>query len=161
MGVDPKLGRFYCWYDYPTSVKPTSTQKWHRDNDDISFFKIFIALEKINENNGAHCFIKKTHNRGKLHKLKGYNSTKYNTFKVFEEDQLFKFISPELKTVANSNFGTTIFEDTSGIHRGIKPIKKSRLILSFEYFSRLSPHFVEFKIEDENSFEYFQIKALQ
>ena len=160
LGIYPKLGRFYAWYDYPYNSKSISTQLWHRDNDDIRFLKIFIALDKITKDNGAHSYIKKTHSDGAFHKIKGNSSTKFNTFKTFDQKELFNLVPMNLKEVAESNFGTTIFEDTSGIHCGLKPKKGERLMLTFEYFSRLSPHFVNYIIEDKKNLKDFEIDAL-
>lgn len=160
LGIYPKLGRFYAWYDYPNNTQSVSTQLWHRDNDDIKFLKIFVALDKITKDNGAHSYIKKTHSDGAFHKIKGNSSTKFNTFKTFDQNQIWNLVPIHLKEVAESNFGTTIFEDTSGIHCGLKPKKGNRLMLTFEYFSRLSPHFVNYIIEDRQNLKDYQIEAL-
>lgn len=139
LGIYPFLGRFYAWYDFPTSGNETSSQCWHKDSDDKKFFKIFIYLNEVDSSNGPFCYIKKTHQHKKNSNIKKYfKKTNHSTFDILEDNDVHNLYSRNDILECNGSLGTTIFADTSGYHRGKKLKNNKRIMLVFEYFSQSS-----------------------
>lgn len=167
LGIYPFLGRFYCWYDFPNHQyeQPVSTQCWHKDSDDIRFFKIFIYLNKIESDNGPFSFVKKTHlnnvDENKIRHLK--KTTKFNSFKTLSDQDILNLFPKENVTECIGDFSTTIFADTSGYHKGKTLEKNKRLMLVYEYFSETSNYYYELKLNNKirNSLNEKQLFAIQ
>ncbi len=165
LGIYPFLGRFYAWYDFPINENAVSSQCWHRDSDDRKFLKIFIYLNEVKNDNGPFCFIKNTHfkNNKNFSNESEKKTTKYSKFNILtDKDVKIKFAPEEVKECFG-NFGTTIFADTSGFHKGKSLENKKRIMLVFEYFSQTSSHSYKININEKMSqiFTKKQLLALK
>ena len=164
LGLFPFLGRFYSWHDFPTDDKEISTQKWHKDGDDEKFFKIFIYLTDTDKKSGPFSYIKNTHNNG-LNRNAGYDketNTHYANFKALNDNDAFNLFGEDVKE-CTGDFGTIIFADTSGYHKGKKPEENFRIMLVFEYFSQSSRYYYDLKLNEniEKRFNKKQLAAIQ
>ena len=133
LGALPILENINAWWSVP-SIKPDkqAAQFWHFDMDRPTWLKVFIYLTDCNIENGPHCFISGSHYKKVIpYKLR---SKGYSRLGDKEVKKLFKkkFIK---KFTAKS--GTILFEDTSGLHKGLHLKKGSRLILQLQYSSSL------------------------
>jgi len=164
LGLFPFLGRFYSWHDFPTDDKEISTQKWHKDGDDEKFFKIFIYLTDTNRQCGPFSYIKNTHNNGSNRNLGSTQeqNTDYANFKALNDTDAFNLFGEDVKQ-CTGDFGTIIFADTSGYHKGKKPEEEFRIMLVFEYFSQSSRYYYDLKLNDKlkNIFNKKQLAAIQ
>lgn len=104
--------------------KKEYAQYYHYDCNHKKFFKIFIYLSDVDHNSGPHCFVPFTHKKKKLIHISSIrlsdeiinNHYKKNGIEIFTGEQ-----------------GTIIFEDTFGLHKGLTPKNKSRVMLVLEY----------------------------
>ncbi len=151
LGIYPFLGRFYAWYDFPTNENTVSSQCWHKDGDDRKFLKIFIYLNEVKNDNGPFCFIQNTHSQNKKNFLSesGKKTTKYSKFNILTDIDVKKKFSSEKIKECFGDFGTTIFADTSGYHKGKSLENRNRIMLVFEYFSQTSMYSYDIKINEK------------
>tara|TARA_S200000501_G_scaffold104620_1_gene98038 strand:+ start:1410 stop:2381 length:972 start_codon:yes stop_codon:yes gene_type:complete len=104
------------------SEKYRNAQYFHWDNDFTKFFKMYIYLNDVTDNNGPHIYIPNTHkikkNENKLCRLYSDKNIKnnYNTFKTFL-----------------GSAGSTFFVDSYGIHKGLTPTNNYRLMLNIHF----------------------------
>jgi len=164
LGLYPFLGRFYAWYDFPVDDQPVSSQCWHKDGDDRKFIKIFIYLNEVNSENGPFCYIQNTHKiKNKIINNLDPKKTKYSSFNILEDKDAEKFYPKNDIKECFGNFGTTIFADTSGFHRGKALSKKNRIMLVYEYFSEVSEYTYDLEMNNnlKQKFNDFQLMALR
>lgn len=103
------------------------TSLWHRDRDGIKLVKIFIYLSDVNPDCGAHFFILGSHKKKPLRFVPQFRYRDKIIKKIFKNENIIEIFG---------NAGTCFIEDTSGFHRGSKPINDNkRSILSFTYFT--------------------------
>ena len=164
LGIYPFLGRFYAWYDFPTSEQPVSSQCWHKDGDDRKFIKIFIYLNDVNSENGPFCYIQNTHKiNNKMFSSEQKKKTKYSSFNILEDKDVSNIYPKKDVKECFGEFGTTIFADTSGFHKGKTLKKNSRVMLVYEYFSEVSNYTYDIDINEslKKKFNDYQLMALR
>jgi hypothetical protein len=113
-----------AWLSRATDHRQSvNAQNFHRDIDTIRWLKVFIYLTDVNELNGPHIFVPKSH--------KNNHYKKYA--RLTEADLLEKGLSPiEIYGEA----GTILVVDTFGIHRG-KPVVDNERLLAQVTFGTL------------------------
>ncbi len=105
--------------------KDDKTHKFHQDYDDIRFLKVFIYLNDVDENNGAHTYVKESINN-MIH-TPDYKATKRIDEKIINNKYGDKVINICGKK------GSIIFEDTYGFHKGSVLNTGHRFMLQFQY----------------------------
>ena len=139
LGTLPKITNLDYWLNIPTEIKkPTSSQLWHKDYEDLSLLKVFIYLEDVNEDSGPFSYVSTSHESGPNSNLfkrnypNGIVLSDSDVDKHFDKDKILKFKVPK---------GTIVFVDTSGIHRGGFCTKSNRFLFTFTYtsFAGISP----------------------
>jgi len=95
---------------------------YHRDVNDYKFIKLFIYLNDVEPENGAHSFIKGSHLSEKFTERRALNDAEVES--AFDESDILALAGKS---------GTGILEDTWGIHRSMPCIKGERLLLHFLY----------------------------
>ena len=117
-----------CYISNPFLInedqKKDNAQYYHYDLDYKRFLKIFLYLTDVNEESGPHIFIEGTH---KKKKIKHILSERISDIEIKEnyDDKLKKIILGEK--------GKVIFEDTFGLHKGLSPKNKSRIMIVIQY----------------------------
>ena len=100
--------------------------------DRPKWIKVFIYLKDVDLDNGPHCFISKSH----LDDGINYNIRKYGYSRI-QDSLIQKYYSEEdIKYIVGKK-GSLLFEDTRGLHKGLRVNKNSRLLLQFQYSSSL------------------------
>ena len=102
-------------------------EKFHRDVDDIDFIKFFMYMTDVDEESGPHVYIKGSHNKDRLTKIRRYEDDE--VYDVFGRENEVRFTGPA---------GTSILEKTYGFHRGYPAKSKPRLMFSVIYSLRES-----------------------
>ena len=132
--------------------KPRGPQNFHRDVDDVKTCTMFINLTDTKEDEGAHCYIRKTHT---IERLKSVFSDEKNkdlpkelnpwNRNVTPEDffslplngysfeKLYEHFFKEQAINLYGERGTVLVTDNYGIHRGIPSRTFDRLILWVSY----------------------------
>tara|TARA_B100000073_G_C23639711_1_gene536120 strand:+ start:105 stop:1076 length:972 start_codon:yes stop_codon:yes gene_type:complete len=102
--------------------KYRNAQYFHWDNDFTKFFKMYIYLNDVNNENGPHIYIPQTHkikkNDNKLCRLYSDLNIKNN----YQNSKTFV-----------GKAGSTFFVDSYGIHKGLTPINNFRLMLNIHF----------------------------
>ena len=130
-------------------------QKFHRDNDDYKFCKVFILLNDVEDlEDGPHLYIKNSHSQNEVSKyIDKLSITPEEKQKKLEQvfagapnhrydDELINQIFSQEKFAYHlGKKGTTIMENTWGIHKGVPPVRKHRFILQAQFSLQPSPMF--------------------
>ena len=102
--------------------KYRNAQYFHWDNDFTKFFKMYIYLNDVNDENGPHIYIPNTHkvkkNDNKLCRLYSDTNIKNN----YQHSKTFI-----------GKAGSTFFVDSYGIHKGLTPTNNYRLMLNIHF----------------------------
>ena len=130
LGMWPSLHSIGAWLNYPTDAAAASSQLWHHDPEDLKIIKTFIYLEDVTEENGPFTYIPGTHPFGR-HVVLG---AKYKRSGVADA-QLSGAFPPTTWRVCTGPANTMILADTVGYHRGGKPTRGTRLLVTFTYTS--------------------------
>jgi hypothetical protein len=111
-------------YEKDEQVK---TSFWHRDRDGIKLVKIFIYLTDVGPECGGHFFILGSHKKKPLKFAPQFRYRDKVVKKSFKNENIIEILG---------DAGTCFMEDTTGLHRGSKPVNgNTRSILSFTYFT--------------------------
>tara|TARA_B100001059_G_C17804807_1_gene568457 strand:- start:362 stop:1177 length:816 start_codon:yes stop_codon:yes gene_type:complete len=118
---------------YKKQASSEAAQLYHYDcNGRVKWLKIFIYLTDVDENNGPHYYIQKTHKIGSKPKeilSRGYVRVSDNEMKNIYPEKDFKIVTGKK--------GTTFVGDTLCWHKGKNLIKGKRLVLELNYTSSL------------------------
>ena len=127
----PRLHAIGAWLNFPTEDEAKEAQLWHRDPEDMKIIKVFIYLNDVGAENGPFCYIPKTHPFSSgagtvpLHKDR----------KRILDDEMISVLPKESWITCMGPANTMIIADTVGFHRGGKPTKGARLLITFTYTS--------------------------
>lgn len=116
--------------DFAKTASSDAAQLYHFDMDRIKWLKIFIYINDVNDENGPHCYIQKTHKIGAKPQTildRGYVRVNDEELKKYYPEQNFKV----LPGIAGSVFAG----DTTCWHKGKPLVNGNRLMLEFEYSS--------------------------
>lgn len=122
-----------AWWTFSTiEADEKAAQLWHFDMDRSKWLKVFIYLNDVNLDNGPHCFIKKSHlNKGIDFKIRK------NGYQRLDDSIIDSHYSKNNIEYIFGKKGTILFEDTRGLHKGLRVKKNSRLLLQFQFSSSL------------------------
>lgn len=128
LGCKPTLSSLGVRWSFSGAHGKTRTQDYHRDLDDWRFFKLFVYLTDVDEESGPYTYVRGSHKMPFGLTAKAYNPTKLEH--RYGVGKVTSVLGPR---------GTTFLADTLGIHCGVSPVKRSRLILQIQY--SLLPNF--------------------
>ncbi len=135
------------------SKEPDSNaaQLFHFDLERPKWLKFFIYLNDVDENNGPHFFVPKTHKNFGIKKVirnKGYSRI---------DDEIIKKFYSEIKTIKGKK-GTLLIEDTRGLHKG-SVVKENYRCIALLQFNNSNfggeHHNYKFKINGEKNLNFF------
>lgn len=128
LGCKPTLASVESWWTFGENNpggQASADDIFHRDVDDLRFVKLFAYLTDTGVDNGAHCYVLKSH-RSSLLTRRG---------PITDADVQGAFDSKDLMTVTGPA-GTAFLEETWGIHRPLMARQGRRLIFSAIYTVR-------------------------
>jgi len=131
LGMWPRLHAIYVWLNFPTLDEAKESQLWHRDSEDMRMVKAFIYLVDVDETTGPFSYIPRTQPFGEL------------SSRVPVAADMARITDVEMESVlprrhwlaCTGPAGTMILADPIGYHRGGKPTKGDRILVSFSYTS--------------------------
>jgi hypothetical protein len=147
------------WWDRPTHNAPIDTQLWHRDSDDVMNLKVFVYLNDVDLDGGPFCFIPRSQVLGDRASLMAKTTAEG---RVTDED-MASAVSRKEWRICPGSVGSVIFCDTTGYHKGLKPVKNHRLMLTIQYTSGVPRYPRPFSVKGnprEHSFSSAQLDAL-
>lgn len=125
-GFKPHIRYIGGWLDYPNDRKDAfSTQMHHRDPEDHYLIKTFFYLKDVAEENGTFCFVTKSHKDS-------WNS--YSKIVHTDEEIAKLYPNSEVKKLAGPA-GSLVLADPNGFHKGLKPQKGYRALITVYYCS--------------------------
>ena len=102
--------------------KYKNAQYFHWDNDFRKFLKLYIYLTDVDEFNGPHVFVEGTH------KKKNFN---HSLARLYGDEDIFNSYNSIKYFYGNK--GSLFFTDSYGIHKGMPPSKKHRIMLNIHF----------------------------
>lgn len=131
LGFLPRLHAISAWLNYPTDQPAKVSQLWHRDPEDLKIVKVFIYLVDVDENCGPFTYIPDTHPFGS----DTARALQYEKRKRVLDDEIGSDFPPQTWRTCTGPKNTMILADTVGYHRGGKPSKGQRILMTFTYAS--------------------------
>lgn len=125
LGAKPTISFMTAWWSLPARGEAEHAELYHRDYDDLRFVKLFLYLTDVDVESGPHAFVRGSHKQDKI-----LRRTR------FSEDDVAAQFPPEDCLQIEGRAGTNFLENTFGLHRGIPPVSKPRLIFQVLYSLR-------------------------
>lgn len=122
LGVKPIASYITAWWSLPARDGAQHAELFHRDVDDYDWVKFFLYLTDVDEDAGPHVYIAGSHRDERLTEVRRY--TDMEVYDTFGRDREVRFTGPA---------GTAFLERTYGVHRGVPPITKPRLVFQVLY----------------------------
>jgi hypothetical protein len=146
IGCKPTLDNIGCWWSYGGRSLAKGTQKFHRDFDSMSGFKVFFYLTNVGPEQGPHEYVRGSHVKQVL-----------GTGAGIPDELLWQHCDTADTLVITGRAGTSFLADTFGIHRGQLPAAGFRLMLCAQYNLNVSPHgpLQPFPAEGSDSFDTY------
>lgn len=146
LGCAPSLYSLNAFWTFPSSEsEKVGTQKMHRDVDDFKFCTCFVFLTGVRRGDGAHFYVKRTHDPDKLKEWVDQNNADsgIDRFENLDPDAFFhavlndtetaKRIAEELFASIKGPAGTAVLEDSWGLHHGDLVTSGPRLLFWARY----------------------------
>lgn len=122
LGAKPTISYMAAWWSIAHGESAQHAELFHRDVDDLRFIKLFIYLTDVDEESGPHVFVRGTHKQNKLTEIRRLSEEEVAG--AFGAENILLFTGPA---------GTCFLENTYGIHRGVPPTKRPRLLMQVLY----------------------------
>lgn len=121
-GCKPTIGYLAAWWSFKGHAEGEQAELFHRDVDDWRFLKLFIYLTDVDGAAGPHVYVPGSQTVPKLLRIGRYSDAAVTA--AFGVDVVHRFEGPR---------GTAFLEDTFGLHRGLPPRNRNRLVLQVVY----------------------------
>lgn len=146
LGCTPTIFSLNTWWSFP-GFSPSAAQDFHRDADDFKFLTLFIYLTDIEggESGGQHQFITKTHDETQTLEILNNDTELTNSLFLpklkemgyFQSKLYEKLFKNQIKEITGPA-GSIFLADTYGLHKGVPPKTKDRLVCWIRYGLRKS-----------------------
>lgn len=121
LGVDPMLMSLVLWKSFAWKrPDKTSAQHFHYDNDRAGFIKMFVYLTDVGPANGAHLYVRGSHQEKPTSLLHGQRLSDKAVRRFYPEDAWIEITGRR---------GTVFFADTHGLHKGGHVAEGERSVL--------------------------------
>ena len=122
LGAKPKIAYMAAWWSVPHGDTPREAENFHRDVDDWRFIKLFVYLTDVDQNSGPHSFVRGSHRSRKLSRIQRYTDEAVENAFGLQRVEIFQGAA-----------GSALLENTYGLHRGVPPVTRPRLIFQVVY----------------------------
>lgn len=155
LGAKPTMSVVMLMWSFNSGNEAQQMQKFHRDNDDYRFCKVFVLLNDVDGiEDGPHLYIKNSHSQEDvlrlIDKMNISEEEKQQKLKAvfsgvpnhrYPDELINDIFPPDQFKYHTGKRGTSIMENTWGIHRGIPPKRRHRFILQAQYSLQPTPMF--------------------
>ncbi|MBX7199129.1 MAG: hypothetical protein K1X51_07095 [Rhodospirillaceae bacterium] len=149
LGAPPTVSILTAWWSFPADAPRGGMQNYHHDRDDFRMLKVFCYLTDTTVTSGPHEFIDETHSfealLGFMSRRQWSSAAEQKKFLEWMEvhrkddgDVARIFPKENIRTITGKR-GSSFFEDTRGLHRGLPPVSEPRL--AFEICYALTPKY--------------------
>jgi hypothetical protein len=122
IGCKPTISAIGLRWSYPQTGSGKGLQGFHRDCDDWRFIKVFVYLTDVDVAAGPHVYVSGSHQEHCGMRLQAYS-----------DDEIASSYDESCITSVTGSAGTGFAVDTRGIHKGMVPTQKPRLLLQVQY----------------------------
>ncbi|MCE9584110.1 MAG: hypothetical protein K8T20_16625 [Planctomycetes bacterium] len=119
------------WINFPTEDDAIQSQLWHRDPEDRQLLKVFFYLNDVDEKTGPFSYVMGSHSRSK----EGFKTPKYMDRKRVSDQDMDATYPRSRWKQCTGPADTMILADTIGFHKGGKPERGSRILVTMTYTS--------------------------
>ncbi|MBP5856746.1 hypothetical protein KAJ83_06980 [Marivibrio halodurans] len=140
LGAPPMLIALVAWWSFP-GHEARDAQRFHLDIDDHRFVKHFLYLTDVDETSGPHAYVERTHRPRDYGAIIGQGRGETERKRLFE--WLFQTLRKSDADVARHTgrhatritgpAGTRFLAMTRGLHKGVAPEKRARLLIQATY----------------------------
>lgn len=138
LGAPPIIVGYTAWWSFAGRAEARDAQLFHLDNADYAFCKLFVQLTDVDMESGPHVFMPKSHDPVHVSGLraawpegvKAFNDWYFLTLRKSDDDTRRFLGEPDYIT---GPAGTVFLANTRGIHKGMLPAKRDRLICQVVY----------------------------
>jgi hypothetical protein len=123
-GVPPILSYAKITHSFANDLPEFDTQMWHVDYGAKFILKFIIYLNDVDQGTGPFAYVKGSHQK----KFRGWNLKTR-----FSEIELRRHYTEEAFYSATGSLGTIHIAETTGFHKGTKPLDNARTVLIFNY----------------------------
>lgn len=109
---------------FANKLKDSDTQWYHFDFGSYKILKCVVYLNEVDILGGPFSYVKTSHQK----KFRGWNLKSR-----FSEEELLLHYPKDAFVKCISSPGDVIFAETTGLHRGSKPISRHRAVLIFNF----------------------------
>lgn len=130
LGCAPIVDGVRMWWNttFSKDPNPEAATMYHFDMERLKWFKVFVYLTDVAEENGPHAFIKGTHKAGAL----PYDLLKKG-YVMSSDEEIYSYFDKSDEILYTAPRGTVIIEDTKGLHKGTPVKDGDRLILQMQF----------------------------
>lgn len=130
LGCAPIVDGVRMWWNttFSKDPNPEAATMYHFDMERLKWFKVFVYLTDVSEENGPHAFIKGTHKVGAL----PYDLLKKG-YVMSSDEEIYNYFDKNEEILYTAPRGTMIIEDTKGLHKGTPVKSGDRLILQMQF----------------------------
>jgi len=129
LGCRPTLDNIQGWWSYAGRPGHKGTQWFHRDWDNIRAFKVFLYLTDVDADSGPFQFVPGTNRDERL-----------VVIERIADETVDATYGPGATVGMTGPAGTVFMADTFGVHRGLLPRERPRLMVTAQYGVWRTPH---------------------
>ncbi len=122
LGAKPTISNLSLWWSFPRANEAIEAQLFHRDVDDLRFCKLFVYLTDVDLDSGPHVFVHGSPTSSACRHIRRYH----------DDEVEAEFGSAAIEYLCGER-GTTFVANTSGVHKGLPPLRTKRLLFQVQY----------------------------
>jgi ectoine hydroxylase-related dioxygenase (phytanoyl-CoA dioxygenase family) len=128
---------------YVNNLPEGGNQRYHVDPNSPRYLKAFIYLNDVDKEGGPFSCIEGSHTKKFEIIRDGFSPYNWNEQYVWDEKFLHQIYGEENVKYLTAKKGDLIFCDTNAWHRGFKPIKSERTMITLDYICHIPSHSAE------------------
>jgi hypothetical protein len=128
LGCKPTISGVGLRWSFPGDKASIAVQQFHRDTEDWGILRMFIYLTDVSDDSGPHQYVVSSHKTVGRFRLRPYSEEYIE--RHYGRDRLVTVRGPR---------GTTFLGNMWGIHRGVPPAERPRLLFSCTYTMTATP----------------------
>lgn len=138
LGLAPKFRdwRLEATVPSPAELRRKTSQRWHRDQEDLRLVKVFLYLNDVDESAGPFMYLERSQAGGRWERLFGRVPPRGSLPMPPDIDRHIPW--DEVRTCTGPA-GTLVFCDTNGLHQGGYATSRHRLMYTSIYTTAASP----------------------
>lgn len=122
LGAAPTITDLSLWRSLLRGGQSKDNQLFHRDVDDFKFFKLLVYLTDVDETGGPHVYVRGSSSSPHCLAIQRYRDETVR--ETFGTDRTLTICGPA---------GTAFLVNTYGLHKGLAPVSRERLLFAAEY----------------------------